>query len=393
MPEVELWSLLPRLEQCALFAGLPESILVSVLWHAERVEFSPGEAIVQHAQQSNALIVLVEGLAAVTPREVWTPGVEAIAWVKPGESIGEVGILIQGPRTATVTAMTPSCALRIPASGFRELMSLHPQLGVQVSTLLARRLAGNMLSQRLGGQRGKLITVITNEHTPADPLLAALTAAAPGSVHTASARTCARVPDAARAAERMIATSQALDELGASSDFVLVSSPPDIDAAYARPLLQRSDLVLVAPRDDSPELRRRLLELAGERSLNLARLPFTAASAQAVFDRLGRPHEVSVFVPTTVHVDREIDPTQHLDRAKALFGDCFGGATVREAEGVWNSEDLGLVGERILVVSAACCKAQLNRHLEKVTSFLLKLKDVLHQEAMAMSVDGRLILL
>ena len=78
MPDPELWSLLPRLEQCALFAGLPESILVSILWHAELVHFAPGEAIVEHAERSSALIVLVEGLAAVTPREAWTPGAEAI---------------------------------------------------------------------------------------------------------------------------------------------------------------------------------------------------------------------------------------------------------------------------------------------------------------------------
>lgn len=387
-------TLLTRLADCALFAGLPKSILVSVLWHADVVDFAAGDTILQQGDASTCLWVLVEGLAAVTSCEAWSPGAKTLGWVKPGESVGETGVLTARPRTATVTAVTHARALCISASGFQELMSLHAQLGVQVSTLLAKRLAHSVLHQRMAQQRGRLIAVVSDAPAQAEVLVGAIAAKAGGAVETFNAaRVDAQQQGAPEAVERMIATGQHLDRRVACVDVVVVTVPTDIDAAYARPLLERADIVLVAPDNDSRCLRRRLRELSGEFPAHIVRVEFAPASAQVVFDRLGRPHEVSAFVPTTSDVDQEIDPAPHLDRAKALFGECFGGATIREAEGVWKSEEFGLVGERVLMVTAACDQGLLNAHLDKVTAFLLDLKQLLRQEAVAMRVDGRLILL
>lgn len=390
------WCFLSQLGECALFSGLPESILVAVLWNASVVRFAPGEAVVQRGEPSDALVVMVEGLAAVTSVAKWAPGSDAIGWIKPGESIGEIGILTAGPRTATVTAITATTALRIPAARFSELMGLHPQLSVRVSTLLARRLASTLSRQRTVEQRGKVVTIVSANPLAPAPLIDAITANAEGSVHTIAATCEQQHTDAhstTEAVERMIATGQQLDTLAAEMGFVVVTLPPDIDPAYARPVLERSDLVLVSSQEDSHTLRHRLRELAGEQNPGIVQVDFVADSAQVVFDRLGRPHEVAIFIPTTVDVDQEIDPAPYVNAATSLFGDCFGGATVREAKGVWKSEDLGLVGERILMVIAACGREQLNRSLNKITSHMLALKGRLRQEAMAMSVDGRLILL
>lgn len=54
---------------------------------------------------------------------------------------------------------------------------------------------------------------------------------------------------------------------------------------------------------------------------------------------------------------------------------------------------MGLVGERIIMVSAACGQEALNRHLDAVTTFMTELKATLRQEAMAIRLDGRLVLL
>jgi hypothetical protein len=289
-----------------------------------------------------------------------------------------------------VTAVTPARAIRLSAEGFTGLMAGHPQLGVQVSTLLAQ----SMLQHEVLRRRGRLLAVVADQAAPAEALVAAIHANATGTVEVLDARRVAgQAPDSTAAMERMIATGQLLDRLTASADILVVTFPSDLDAAYARPLFERTDLVLVAPDDDERALRRRLREMAGASPPQVLRLDPAPAGVQVVFNRLGRPHEVSVFVPTTVDVDQTCDPAQHVHRAKVLFGECFGGATVREAEGVWMSDDLGLVGERILMVTAACDEVCLNAHLDRVTAFLLELKETLRQEAMAMRVDGRLILL
>lgn len=111
-----------------------------------------------------------------------------------------------------------------------------------------------------------------------------------------------------------------------------------------------------------------------------------------VYRRLSLNHAVALFVPSTMDVDDTVDNTEQVQSALAFLGGVFGGATSSDAEGVWRSEDSGLVTEQVTVVRTFVSKRALDEHLDDVISFASTLKRDMKQEAVAISVDNQLIL-
>lgn len=111
-----------------------------------------------------------------------------------------------------------------------------------------------------------------------------------------------------------------------------------------------------------------------------------------VFQRLSLNHALAIFVPSTVEVDRQTDNSAQVQSALSFFGDVFGGATSSGAEGVWRSEESGLVSEQVTIVRAFVSKQALDTHLDDVVQFASLLKEEMKQEAVAISVDNQLIL-
>ncbi|HXV99724.1 MAG TPA: hypothetical protein VEC93_14975, partial [Anaerolineae bacterium] len=113
---------------------------------------------------------------------------------------------------------------------------------------------------------------------------------------------------------------------------------------------------------------------------------------KAITDRLERIHELGVYIPTTLDVDQMIDTSPYVEKTLSFLGQLFGGATSSQAQGIWSSDEAGLVSETIHIIRAYTTRAQMNRHLDQVLDFLEGLKAELKQEAMALEVDQRLIL-
>jgi hypothetical protein len=113
---------------------------------------------------------------------------------------------------------------------------------------------------------------------------------------------------------------------------------------------------------------------------------------KAIADRLERIHELGVYIPTTLDVDQTIDTSPYVEKTLSFLGQLFGGATSSQAQGIWSSDEAGLVSETIHIVRAYITRAQMNRHLDQVLDYLEGLKAELKQEAMALEVDQRLIL-
>lgn len=89
------------------------------------------------------MVVLLEGRAEILRRD--PRGVErAIATVGRGEVLGEMGLLLDLPRTATVRARTPIKAFAMDRSAFRDRVAASDvaalKLGYELSKTLARRL-------------------------------------------------------------------------------------------------------------------------------------------------------------------------------------------------------------------------------------------------------------
>lgn len=111
-----------------------------------------------------------------------------------------------------------------------------------------------------------------------------------------------------------------------------------------------------------------------------------------IVDRVERVHQLAVFIPTTIHVDQKIDTSLYVTKTLDFFGEKFGGATSKKAEGVWNSNELGVVTEVLHVVVTYITENDLNRYMDDVIRFVKDIKNDLQQEAMAMEINNKMIL-
>ncbi len=101
------------------------------------LRFEPGDVLYEEGDPARDCYLIVEGETEITisGRFLGSSG--------PGESVGEMGLLHQGPRTATVVARTPVTVQVIEAAGFDRLLdealSVTRALLRQVSRRLAER--------------------------------------------------------------------------------------------------------------------------------------------------------------------------------------------------------------------------------------------------------------
>lgn len=113
----------------------------------------------------------------------------------------------------------------------------------------------------------------------------------------------------------------------------------------------------------------------------------------AYVDRLDRNHLVAIYVPTTMDVDRSADTSAYVERTLALLGQRFGGAFSMMAHGVWRSDRAMLVGEAVHRVQAYATEAALHQFLPELVRYVQALKRELRQEAVALEIDGHLLLI
>jgi ABC-type multidrug transport system fused ATPase/permease subunit len=127
------------LRSAPLLAGLPPQILKLVAYSSERHEFEPGDVVFNAGDKSNgAYIVLAGGLEV----SVDAGGSKLVVGsVKVGDIVGEVGVLANVHRTATVSAETKASVLLLTRDVFTDLIDKDKGVNKKVIDLLSERLA------------------------------------------------------------------------------------------------------------------------------------------------------------------------------------------------------------------------------------------------------------
>lgn len=100
--------------------------------------------------------------------------------------------------------------------------------------------------------------------------------------------------------------------------------------------------------------------------------------------------KVTVYVPATIDIDKEIDNKEFVDRAATLLSDCFGGATSTDALGYWTSPTAGLVKEKTTMVFAYASEKDLRNKLDQVIDLCEDLKKEMTQDAIALEINGEM---
>jgi twitching motility protein PilT len=134
------------LGQCALFRALKPEQLPQLLKVAELQAFDPGEVIVRQGEPSDSFYIVIDGTAAVTVQKGDGEAVE-IGEIPLPSSVGEVSLLLNEPRTASVTAKSRVQALKFSNKAFEAMFQKIPQFGAALASGLAHRL--NQLSGKV----------------------------------------------------------------------------------------------------------------------------------------------------------------------------------------------------------------------------------------------------
>jgi signal transduction histidine kinase len=102
------------------FADLPQGLLDQVCRESERIDVEAETTIIEEDSLSEDMFVIVDGELRVT--KMGTDREVVLATLGPGEVVGEIALLDNAPRTASVTAISKSSLIRIPANAFEDLI-------------------------------------------------------------------------------------------------------------------------------------------------------------------------------------------------------------------------------------------------------------------------------
>jgi len=122
------------LKSALLFSDLQADELLALAALCEEVEIAPGARVFTEHEPGDALYVVVTGRVAVER------GDRMLAEIGEGDCFGELALLDDGPRSATVTAVERTELLRIVRDDFLDMLTLYPGVGRAVLEILARRL-------------------------------------------------------------------------------------------------------------------------------------------------------------------------------------------------------------------------------------------------------------
>lgn len=140
-----------HLRSVPMFANLDAAKLKLLAFTSERLTFEPGEILFQEGQRGDAAFVILEGEAAVIAQDDGEP--LHVADLSRNDIVGEIAMLCDVPRTATVTASTRLTALKLSRDVFFRLVRDYPDMAIEIMRELAQRLDATTQQLREGRAR------------------------------------------------------------------------------------------------------------------------------------------------------------------------------------------------------------------------------------------------
>jgi CRP/FNR family cyclic AMP-dependent transcriptional regulator len=118
-----------------LFAGLSRKELLQLERLCEDLEVQPGRVLCKEGEIGREFFVLVDGKVQVIRKG------RRVATLTGGDFVGEIALVTELPRTATVTAETPVRLFVLTSREFHAVLDQNPKVERKVLRALARRLA------------------------------------------------------------------------------------------------------------------------------------------------------------------------------------------------------------------------------------------------------------
>ena len=122
------------LRRTPLFGSCSRRELIQVARASDEVDFVAGRALIKEGSVGREFFVLIDGTVKVTKNG------KKVAELKGGDWLGEIALLTDKPRTATVTATSAVDVLVITDRRFRNVVETMPSIAIKVLGRVSDRL-------------------------------------------------------------------------------------------------------------------------------------------------------------------------------------------------------------------------------------------------------------
>jgi CRP-like cAMP-binding protein len=123
------------LKRLPLFEGLSKKELTELARRTEDLDFGPGKVLCEQGDVGTNFFVILEGEVEVT-QDGTSRGTRSA-----GDFFGEIALVEDVPRTATVTAKTQLRFFVLSSKNFQSVLDQHPAVERKVLRTLVKRLA------------------------------------------------------------------------------------------------------------------------------------------------------------------------------------------------------------------------------------------------------------
>jgi CRP-like cAMP-binding protein len=319
------------LANSSLFSELTAETLAEVAAQASVQQYQAGDMIVWQGEPSGAVYVIERGIASVT-RLGLSKQATTLAYLMPGQSFGEVGILENQPRSASIAALTDVEVLAFEREDFLRILHRYPVVAIGLARILGSYLVdanrryvhgttasrlillfdlgvegavdglGQRLAATLGRNRAQP-TVYTAYPDPARLAVALEADTIPGTYQHPAGYDIV-LEQAQGVLPAAVRTTLLLDQLLGQYRNAIISLPATLDATSMVLLEHATHLVLVVPPTEAGLRRLRQLRADLTRYTASGR---TGISVIAIHGR-GEPQELHVLS----EADYELPPLASL---------------------------------------------------------------------------------
>jgi CPA1 family monovalent cation:H+ antiporter len=126
------------IERVPLFKDLPRATLDRLADEAQPVSFLPGDVVIEAQAKGNALYIITQGVVGVY-RNAQPTDADPIAKLSAGDFFGEMALLGDDVRTATVKALAPTSLLRLTRRTVLDLAAVDSAIEARLEAARTQR--------------------------------------------------------------------------------------------------------------------------------------------------------------------------------------------------------------------------------------------------------------
>lgn len=128
-----------QLKTSFLFRGLPAETLRAVAQKVGTHKLAEGDVLIRKGEEGDSLFMINEGWFKIVTQDA-QGGELIINQTGPGETIGEMALLDEAPRSATVIALSNAKVLELKKDAFQEILDQRPDIALTLIRSFSSRL-------------------------------------------------------------------------------------------------------------------------------------------------------------------------------------------------------------------------------------------------------------